>query len=93
MELIPKLFVAFVAAAGLVYLAFSRQTKGSGLRWLPGRKTRQIEVLDRVPLTAQHSLHLVSLRGKWLAIAVSQQGCQLLDSGPEVECKREGLGA
>lgn len=93
MELIPKLFVGLLAAAGLAYLAFARQRKGGVLHWLPGRKARQIEVLDRVPLTAQHSLHLVSLRGKWLAIAVSQQGCQLLDSGSEHECKREGARA
>jgi flagellar biogenesis protein FliO len=93
MELIPKLFVGLLAAAGLVYLAFTGRKKGSVLKWLPGHKPRQIEVLDRVPLTAQHSLHLVALRGKWLAIAVSQQGCQLLDSGPEAEYKRQSASA
>ena len=36
---------------------------------------RQMQVLERVSLTAQHSLHLVALPGRLLVVSVSPSGC------------------
>jgi flagellar biogenesis protein FliO len=48
---------------------------------LPGRKTqRRLEVMERLPLTPQHSLHMVRMGGRGLLIGVSPSGCNLLDS-------------
>jgi flagellar biogenesis protein FliO len=82
MELLSTLLTIVLGLASVVVYLALRKRK-SGLGWLQGRETRQIEVIDRIALTHQHSLHLVSLRGKWLAVAVTPQGCQLLDSGTE----------
>jgi flagellar biogenesis protein FliO len=50
--------------------------KGSG----PGNE-RRLQSLERLPLTAQHSLHLVRVAGRVLLIAVSPNGCSVLDGG------------
>lgn len=36
---------------------------------------RQMQVLERVSLTAQHSLHLVALPGRMMVVSVSPAGC------------------
>ena len=41
---------------------------------------RRMQAIERLPLTAQHSLHLVSVGGRTLLIAVSPGGCSLLDN-------------
>jgi len=55
---------------GLATVAFS-----------PGRsvKTRRVEVLERVPLTPQHALHVVRVAGKVVLIGTAPSGCTLLD--------------
>jgi flagellar biogenesis protein FliO len=40
---------------------------------------RQMQSIERLPLTPQHSLHLVRVAGKVLLIAVSPGGCAVLD--------------
>jgi flagellar biogenesis protein FliO len=42
----------------------------------------RLEVVDRLPLTPHHSLHLVRWADRTLLIALSPQGCNLLDSTP-----------
>lgn len=40
----------------------------------------RLEVIDRLPLTPQHSLHLVRLADRTLLIGLSPNGCNLLES-------------
>jgi len=40
---------------------------------------RQMESIERLPLTPQHSLHLVRVAGRVMLIAVSPGGCTVLD--------------
>lgn len=48
---------------------------------LSGRKTpRRLQTLERLPLTPQHSLHVVRMSGRELLIGVSPAGCSVLDS-------------
>ncbi len=42
---------------------------------------RQLQSIERLPLTAQHSLHLVRVGGRTVLIAVSPGGCTVLDGG------------
>src|SRR5882757_8155930 len=44
---------------------------------------RQMQVIERVALTAQHSLHLVSLSGRLIVIGVSPGGCSQIASLPD----------
>lgn len=40
---------------------------------------RQLESVDRLPLTPHHSLHLVRVEGRTVLIAVSPGGCHIVD--------------
>ena len=45
-----------------------------------GRSTgRRMQLVERLSLTPQHSLHLVNVGGRELLIAVSPGGCSILD--------------
>ena len=53
---------------------------------------RRLKSIERLPLTAQHSLHLVSISGRELLIGVSPAGCSVLDSpGLRAGSAEEGL--
>ena len=47
----------------------------------------RLEIVDRLPLTPQHSLHLVRLADRTLLIGLSPNGCNLL------ECTSNGVPA
>jgi flagellar biogenesis protein FliO len=42
---------------------------------------RRMQSLERLILTPQHSLHLVSVGGRVLLVAVSPHGCSVVDGG------------
>ena len=45
-------------------------------------KQKFMQVLERVPLTANHSLHLVRVHDRVILIGVSPSGCSQIDSLP-----------
>ena len=49
---------------------------GMGVKRSGGKR---MQSLERLPLTPQHSLHLISVSGRVLLIAVSPGGCTVLD--------------
>jgi flagellar biogenesis protein FliO len=51
----------------------------------PGAE-RRMQVVERLPLTAQHALHLVRIEGKILLVASAPGGCTVL--GPIAEAER-----
>ena len=66
---------------------------GGALYWLRGRGlarfngkgigrsgARQMRVIERLPLTPHHSLHLVTVGGQRLLVAVSPGGCTVVDA-------------
>jgi len=79
-EQIAMVLVVFALLGGLLWFA-----KRRGMASLPlGRRragdARLLEVLDRVPLTPQHSLHLVRVSGRVVLIATAPSACSLLDT-------------
>jgi flagellar biogenesis protein FliO len=44
------------------------------------RRSSTLRVVERVHLTPQHSLHLVSLGNKTILVAASPSNCQILES-------------
>jgi len=52
-----------------------------------GRNERRMQTIERLPLSPQHSLHLVSVSGRVLLIAVSPGGCSVLDGEVRVDGK------
>ena len=41
---------------------------------------RQIEILERIPLTPSHSLHLIRVQGRLILVGVSPGSCALVES-------------
>ncbi len=87
----PALAVFLVLALlfGLLWLArrkglaaLSLRLPGMGLT-RPAHAARQMRVVERMPLSGQHSLHLVSCVGHLLVISVSPTGCSTLAEFPE----------
>jgi flagellar biogenesis protein FliO len=50
----------------------------AGLRPTRGATPRRLEVIERLPLSAQHSLHLIRLDGRTLLLGLYPGGCNLL---------------
>lgn len=57
-----------------------------GMAQIPGlsrrRKLSILQIVDRVPLAATHSLHLVRMADRAILLTVSPTGCQVLESSP-----------
>lgn len=86
MATLPFLLLALVGAGAIAYRKIRKP------RWLQTSADRELAVIDRVALTHQHSVHLLSVRGRWLAVAVTPSGCSVLDSGSETDTQK-ALGA
>jgi flagellar biogenesis protein FliO len=60
----------FLRSKGMARFGFKATTAASG---------RQLQSIERLPLTPQHSLHLIRVYGRVVLIAVSPGGCSVLD--------------
>jgi flagellar biosynthetic protein FliO len=96
----PALAVSLVLALlfGLLWLARRKGLAALSLRLaMPGgrRAAKQMRVIERVPLSGQHSLHLVACGGRLLVVAVSPGGCSTLAdfAEPSAETSAEALSA
>jgi flagellar biogenesis protein FliO len=77
-----QMLAVFVVAVMLGLMLWLRPHGMARFRLrLPGRKApRRLELLERLPLTPQHSLHVVRMDGDAMLIGVSPSGCSLLQS-------------
>jgi flagellar biogenesis protein FliO len=83
-EQIAMVLAVFALMGGLLWVLRRR-----GMVSLPAVKRRKansrlLEVLERVPLTPQHAIHLVRVSGKVVLIGTAPSACILLDR-PAVE--------
>jgi flagellar biogenesis protein FliO len=56
------------------------------------RSPRRMELIERLQLSPQHSIHLVRIDNRLVSIGVSPAGCQLLDdrkSSPAISREEE----
>ncbi len=71
-------FLVFALLAAALWLARRKGLATLALR-IPGRNhgrtQRQLCVVERIPLTSQHSLHLVNCAGRLILVGVSPAGC------------------
>ncbi|SPE23295.1 hypothetical protein SBA3_1010010 [Candidatus Sulfopaludibacter sp. SbA3] len=77
----PILAAIFVLAllGGTLYWLRSKGLARFNGKGFSRQGTRQMQSLERLSLTPQHSLHLVSVGGRTLLIAVSPGGCSVVD--------------
>lgn len=76
-------FVIIVLAVLAIALKMARD-RGLAKFTIPGRasRPRRMEVLERLSLTPNHSLHLVTVDNRTVLVGVSPGGCQLLEKTP-----------
>jgi flagellar biogenesis protein FliO len=90
-EQIGMVLLVFALLGALLWF-----TKRRGLASFPlgGRRAgngRRLEVLERVPLTAQHALHLVRVADRTVLIATAPSSCTLLDAPVTLESSSASL--
>jgi flagellar biosynthetic protein FliO len=88
-ELQPILAVILVLSLLGGSLWFLRRRGIASFRGFPAgtANARQLKVVERVPLGAQHALHLVRVGDKLMLVATAPGSCQVLDAAV-----REGAG-
>lgn len=85
MEFAAQMLLAFAVPGALAALLWWLQRRGMA-RFTSGGQARRMQVVERLPLTAQHSLHLVRVDGKLLIVASAPGGCSVI--GPVEEGAR-----
>jgi flagellar biosynthetic protein FliO len=83
---IEQMLVVFAVLGGLMALLWFLRRKGLAQVSLTPRKRakgRELEVLERLPLTATHSLHLVRAGRTVLLVGVSPSSCQAVATLPQ----------
>ena len=74
-------FIVLALAGIAVYWLRGKGGARFSLPGLAGPTERRLQSIERLPLTAHHSLHLVRVAGRVVLIAVSPGGCSVLDGG------------
>ncbi len=81
-----ELYLQLLAAAAVVALAVVLTRRLTRLRSAfsagRARRARWMDSVERLPLTPQHTLHLVRVRDRAVLVAAHSRGCQLLGSWP-----------
>ena len=83
MEVFQQSLMVLIVLGLLCGALWALKRKGwvrTGLRRKREEGTPRLEVIDRLPLTQHHSLHLVRLADRTLLIGLSPNGCNLLES-------------
>ena len=85
MEVIRQMVAIGVVFALLAAVLWGQRQRNRGTFRAPAlfrRPPRRLETVERLPLTAHHSLHLVRA-GPWsLLLAVHPGGCSVIDRRP-----------
>jgi flagellar biogenesis protein FliO len=75
------IFVVLALLGITFYWLRARGLARFSLSGMAGSNERRLQSIERLPLTAHHSLHLVRVAGRVVLIAVSPGGCSVLDRG------------
>lgn len=84
MEVLQQLVAVALVLGALCTLVWALKRKG----WIQGRISSsrdahaQLEIIGRLSLTPQHSVHLIRLADRVLLVGLSPSGCNVLESGP-----------
>ena len=79
-EQIAMVLAVFALLGGLLWYLRRRGLASFSLAPRRSGNTRRLEVLERVPLTAQHALHLVRVADRIVLIGTAPSACTLLDA-------------
>jgi flagellar biogenesis protein FliO len=79
-EQIGMVLLVFGLLGALLWFSKRRGLASFGAGARRGGRGRRLEVLERIPLTAQHALHLVRVSDRTVLIATAPSSCTLLDT-------------
>jgi flagellar biogenesis protein FliO len=79
-ELQPIFAVVLVLSLLGGALMILRRRGIASFRALPAGNPRQMKVVERVPLGAQHALHLVRVGDRLILVATAPGSCQFFDA-------------
>jgi len=79
-EQIGMVLLVFGLLGGLLWFTKQRGLASFRVGARRGGRGRRLEVLERIPLTAQHALHLVRVSDRTVLIATAPSSCTLLDT-------------
>jgi flagellar biogenesis protein FliO len=78
---------------GSLYILRRKGIARFGFRTAAAAGGRQLQSIERLPLTSQHSLHLIRVYGRIVLIAVSPGGCSVLDGSAWTAAAEERMPA
>jgi flagellar biogenesis protein FliO len=84
-EQIGMVLLVFALLGGLLWFSKSRGLAAFTVGGRRGGSGRRLEVLERVPLTPHHALHLVRVSDRTVLIATAPSSCTLLDAPVTLE--------
>jgi flagellar biogenesis protein FliO len=89
MDLAREILAVLLVFALLGGVLWVLRRSGAAAWRMPGRRAQpgRIELAGRLPLSPQHTLHLVRLGGRALLIASHAGGCTLLESMSWRDCQ------
>ena len=79
-EQIGMVLLVFALLGGLLWFAKKRGVAAFPIGARRTGSARRMEVLERIPLTPQHALHLVRVAERTVLIATAPSSCTLLDA-------------
>jgi flagellar biosynthetic protein FliO len=88
MDFVQQLAMVLLVLALLAGLVWALRNRGMASFRFAGRSSgsaKRLQVIERLPLTPSHSLHLVRLADRVLLIGVAPSGCTLLDASKQNE--------
>lgn len=77
-EQIGPVILVLALVAGTLWVLKRRGLASFSLPVGRGPARKRLESVERMPLTAQHSLHLVRVADRLLLIGIAPSGCSLL---------------
>ena len=84
-EQIGMVLLVFALLGGLLWISKRRGLAAFNIGARRGGNGRRMEVLERVPLTPQHALHLVRVADRTVLIATAPSSCTVLDAPVALE--------
>jgi len=90
-EQIGMVLLVFALLGGLLWFSKKRGMAAFGIGARRGGSGRRLEVLERVPLTPQHALHLVRVSDRTVLIATAPSSCTLLDAPVTLDSSSSSL--
>ena len=94
MEMFQQLLAVALVLGALCALVWVMKRKGWARVRVRGSRDSQtqLEVIDRLVLTPNHSVHLIRLADRILLVGLSPNGCNLLETTPTTSILPPGEG-